>query len=333
MRLATRCAVRCPATWLVLVCCLSRGEAAPTRDARRETSIRAGSGRKIVAVEPGPGSTARPALRTTALYPHPRPRLAGFSPLVAIATSNEGHPLGYDLEFEHDLQSTYVGSPLNPFANPGFVIGILDTGADSDLVAGAAADTLGLVGRNLTANSIPIGGAGGTISAAITMPVGFFAAGLSAVYAEDMLDYTALVGHSNVCGLAAPEIQCGGEEALTAVVGLPFLAFYNSIIRVDTPRAVRVGGTTYMGPDVQIQPVFQPIPHYAHRISIEFGGLSPLATTANYYVDFFDLETPIIPTLLSFLPGTIPFGGAFFATIHLREGDQTEPLVSLRVLV
>ncbi|MCH8243524.1 MAG: hypothetical protein IH897_13080, partial [Planctomycetes bacterium] len=244
----------------------------------RESHIRAGSGQTIVAVKGSVGARVARSRLGAVSYPHPRPRLAGFSPLVAIATSDEGRPLGSDLEFEHKIEASYVGLPLNPTADPGFVIGFLDTGSDVDLIAGSSASTLGLSGFNLTSNSITIGGVGGQVDAAITMPVGFFAQGLSAIGTGGALDYGALVGHSNVCGLAAPAIDCGNGEVLTGVVGMPFLAFFNSVIRVDTPRTVTVDGVTYTGPDVQIQDQFEPLPFFSHSIALEFGGLSPLVT-------------------------------------------------------
>ncbi len=307
---------------------------ADPEDVRRETHIRAGSRQTIVAVK---GRAAAPAARSrlgTVQYPHPRPRLAGFSPLVAIATSDEGQPLGRDL-VEHEIEGSYVGVPLNPTVAPNFVIGFLDTGSDVNLAAGTSADTLGLFGVNLTPNSILIGGVGGQVDASISMPVGFFAQGLSAIDASGALDYNALVGHSNVCGLAAPAIDCGNGEVLTAVIGMPFLAFYTSVIRVDTPTTVRVNGVTYTAPDVQIQDQFDPLPTFSHSIALQFGGLSPLVTTASYFPDFEDQETPIIPTLMSLAAGFIPTGGAFFTTIFVLEGepDALNPAQPMRVLV
>jgi hypothetical protein len=225
--------------------------------------------------------------------------------------------------------------PLNPTADPDFVIGFLDSGADVDLAAGTFADTLGLFGSNLTGSSIPIGGVGGQIDAYITMPVGFFAAGLSAIDENGTLDYSALVGHSNVCGLASPPIVCGNGEVLSAVVGMPFMAFYNSIIWVDTPRTVTIDGQTITAPDVEILGRFDSLPVFSRRISMEFGSaFSPLIRTANYYA-FVDLEAPILPTLVSFGPGLIPSGGALFATIYVIEGEPgpTNPAQPMRVLV
>ncbi|MCH7924121.1 MAG: hypothetical protein IIC51_01165, partial [Planctomycetes bacterium] len=79
---------------------------------------------------------------------------------MAIATSDRGDPLGADFEYEHELHSTYVGSSLIPGADPDFVIGFLDSGADVNLVAGSAAVTLGLFGNNLSPGIAEISGVG-----------------------------------------------------------------------------------------------------------------------------------------------------------------------------
>ena len=297
----------------------------------RESDIRAGFGWTIVATRRT--ATRQQTVGRAAGAPEtPRPRLAGFSPLIAIATSDAAHALG---QFEHVLASSYVGQPLAG-SDTDYVVGYLDSGADVDLVAGSAAEALGLFGSMLTSNSIPIGGVGGQVNAAVTMPLGFFAAGLSAVSESGQLDFGALVGHWNVSGLVAPPIECANGEALTAVIGTPFLAFYNSIIRVDSPQHIRVGDRTLVSPDVEIQSPAEQIPEFPHLMPMELGGLSPLVTTASYFPELLDLSgPPFLPTLLSLFAGTIPTGGLFFTTIVALEGPPTplNPARPMRVLV
>jgi len=322
----------------VILLALAGGAEAQTKvPSGRETQIRAGYGQSIVAVHPNPASREARAARADVFYPFPRPRLAGFSPQIAIATSDENRPP--DFEFEHDLESSYVGLPLNAPANRNFVIGFLDSGASFDLAAGTYANTLGLRGVYLTGNTVTIGGVGGEVAGTITYPIGYFIAGLSAVDATGALNLNAVVGHSNVSMVVAPEIDCGNGEVLSAVAGLPLMAFYNSIIRVDTPRRATVGGVTYSGPDIELRQPGVPLPVFARKIALEFGGLAP-ATTANYYLfpDPFDPDTfeePLIPTLLSTIPGSPPLGGAFFATLLVIEGEAgpTNPVQEMRVLV
>ena len=305
--------------------------------------IRMGSRGSIVAVHPGPAPAPSLAAFSSAA-PHPEPRLAGFSPLVAITATNERSR--DDIDYEHDLQLAYTCNPLalpsgaacgslSPPAHTNYVVGILDSGAVVDLIAGSATFILG-VDSYLTTNAIPIGGVGGTVNAFVTHPIGYYASGLGAVDGAGMLDTNALVGHSNTSLVAAPPIDCGNGEAVAAVIGTPFLAFYNSIISVDTPRRVVSDGQLFKSPDVIIEDPLFGLPQYDRLVAIEFGGFTP-ALTASYYpvLDPEDLITPLLPTQLSLSPLSIPLGGVFFATIQLREGPVGEgnPAQAIRVMV
>ncbi len=319
-RSARRCSAALGVAFVLLASSADLRGASPRHPAH-DKRIRMGFGRTIVAITPGRNVSSARSTGTTA---NPRPRLAGFSPFVAIATSDRGDPLGSNLEFDHTLESTYVGSSLIPGADPDFVIGYLDSGADVNLVAGSSAITLGLYGKNLSLGLAEIGGVGdNTILADITVPVGFFTQGLWAIDSRGQLDFSALVGHSNVCGLATPPIDCGSGESVSGVLGMPLMAFYNTIIRVDTPRHVEVNGTRFSGPDVIIQDKFDPLPEFTHFISMHlesaFGAI--VVTTANYYIFPTEPDVPLLPTLLSLAPGLFPSGGLFFTTIKLLEGE------------
>ena len=131
-----------------------------------------------------------------------------------------------------------------------------------------------------------------------------------------------------------PFVDCGDRELITAVMGMPFLSFYTSVIRVDTPRRVIVDDEVIVGPDVEFLPPGSAVPPFTRAVAMEFGGLFPV-TTASFYYDFEDLETPTAPTTMSFFAGTLPTGGGFFATLQLVEGEPgpTNPVQTLRVLV
>jgi hypothetical protein len=326
------CYFRPTLTGLVLLCATAMAAAdAPT--ASRATSIRMGPGGTIIAVHPR-SSALRATAATAPSYPFPRPRLTGFSPLIAVTTSDKRRSLFDDLLYEHELESSFAGTPLNGPADVNFVVGVLDSGADVDLAAGSAADILGLFGSRLTSNVIPIVGVGDPVDTMVTYPIGIFAAGLSAVDQNGRLDLNSVVGHSNVAALAAPPIDCGNGEAVTAFVGMPFLAFYNSVIRVDTPRKITVDGEVFRGPDVRIQDPFDPLPDFPRSVSMAFGPQGG-ATTASFFPDFEDLETPFFPTLLSLGSGALSTGGGFFAEIFLREGESSpdNPAQQKRLLV
>lgn len=252
----------------------------------------------------------------TSMYPIPP--LAGFSPLIAITTSDEH--ITNDDTFEHVLESSYIGSPLVSPVEDNFIIGIFDSGAEVDLFAGSSATTLGLSGSQLTGNIFPLGGVGGTLNADISYPVGVFATGLDAIQANGKLDPNSLVGHSNVATVVAPEISCSTGESITGVIGTPFLSFYTAVIRNDYIHQININGQDISGPDVQILDQDSPsIPEYTHWMPLNFSGL---ATTANYYsLDLFGSLAPEFPTLLSAVPGSLPTGGKFITTLYVLEGE------------
>ena len=314
--------------------------AARTQQCRQDDGIRLSSGLKIISVSPrtkrvsGDAGTIGIA---SEMVLHPQPPLAGFSPLVAITTSDQKS--ADDFDWEHRMENSYVGRPLNAPAEENYVIGILDTGSAVDLVAGANAEILGLVGQYVTDNEAPIGGIGGEITALVTQPIGLFSAGLGAIQPDGRLDLSKVTGHSNVCAVVTPPIVCGDIE-VTAALGNPLLAFKSTEIRVDRPRKAIVADRVYIGPDIVIRSSYTPsTKDYPRRIPIELGGLSPV-TTASYYAMFdpFDpwLETvPTAPTALSMFALGIPTGGAFFAEIGLLQGEPgpLNPIQTLRVMV
>lgn len=325
-----------------LVCCLAVAvmAAAPAAGNGRPTGIRIANGLKIVSVQPAAKAAPALAQLTGASEPamHPQPPVGGFSPLVAITTSDRRS--ADDFDWEHRLEGAYTGRPLNAPPEENFVVGILDTGASVDLVAGASAAVLGLTGRYLTENETEIGGIGGTVAATVTYPVGLYAAGLGAIQADGRLDLTQLVGHSNVSALVSPPIACAGVAEVTGALGNPFLAFTTTQICVDRPRRVTVGGRVYIGPDIVMDSSFTPSSQeYPRRIPIEVGGVSPVMT-ASYYamLDPFDplLElTPSSPTALSMFALGIPTGGAFFTDLLVLQGEQgpLNPVQEMRVMV
>jgi len=307
--------------------------AAATPIVPQNTPIRLGNGLKIVSMTPSTQSPLPlPDIRAAAETPSlPQPPVSGFSPLVAMVTSDRGG--SDDFDWEHNLVSSYVGRPINAPAEQNFVIGVLDTGSVADLVAGDSAQILGLKGSYLTENSIPISGVSGAVDAQITRPVGVFAAGLGAIQPDGRLDLSQLIGHTNVCALASPPIQCENGEEVRASLGTPLLAFYTSVIRVDQPRRVEVRGQTYISPDVQITDSYTPsLSVYRHRIPMELGGLSPVSTASYYaFPDLSDWENilgewlPQTPTMLSMAGGGLPTGGWFYTEVGLLQG-QAGPL-------
>ena len=210
----------------------------PARGAR-DVSISMGRRGTIVSITPGRSRTSNVAGVSKPGYPFPRPRLAGFSPWIAITTSDERRPINQD-DWAHYLHASYVGNSLTGSASTDFVLGILDSGADVDLVAGSFAEVLGITGPLLTNNVIQIGGVGGFVDAYVTQPLAFFAAGLPSINEEGVLDLSAVRGHSNVSAIAAPSIDCGSGAVVSAVLVRPSspstTLTFASIVRAQSPR-------------------------------------------------------------------------------------------------
>ncbi len=302
-----------------------------------DVSIRAGRAGTIVSVR----RTTTDAEQVSTVaggvdYPFPRPHLAGFSPLLAVTTSNtRRNPLDDD-PYSHDLQYSYVGSPLHAPANLNIVIGFLDSGAAVDLFAGSAAVMLGVTGSRLTENTMELGGVGGSFQAPVSYPIGVFAQGLGSLDIGGLLKLNEVVGHTNVSVVASPPIECGNGEAVAALIGMPFLTFFNSVIRVDTPRRVTVNGVEYSGPDVKIQDVLDEVPEYPHAFAMEFGSLLP-ALGAAFMQDLEDVlnVVPGSATSLSLIPGSFVTGGAFFVDVQVLQGvpGPLNPVQTLRMMV
>ncbi len=272
----------------------------------------------------------------------PRAPVAGFSPKIVITTSDRRRT--EEFEWEHTLHNGYAGSPLNSPANTNFVVGVLDTGAQVNLVSGDDASILGVEGSRLTRNTIELTGASGTINAPISHPIGVFAQGLSAINSDGNLNLSQLKGHGNVSSVVIPEVQNAGDNRIPSVMGIPYAAFYTTVIRNDQPVTVNIGGEEITSPDVQILNVGDPsVPVFEDQRSIPlrsggFGGLPPL--TAGYsgldLSDPFnaDFRTPVTPTLLTAIPTSIPTGGGLFATLNVGNGEigPLNPLQQLDVL-
>lgn len=323
---------------------------------RTPVDIRLGSGLRIVSLKPGAGGLPRlqrmAASRRAAGFvagaqavetPYVRPPLFGFSPKVATTfTDRKKHT--FDQDMAHVLSSTpgLVGSPLNPPAEENFVIGVLDSGANTHLVAEPYSVIAGLTGFYLTSNPFEAGGVGGSLEGLVSKPIGLFAAGLGAVQSNGQLDVSTVVGHYNVAVFVTEEVNCGQGEVVTALIGLPLMTFYKSVIRVSEPREVTVGGETYQSPDVQLLPLGTTLPlaQFPRAIPMSYAAdlpLPPQTAAFSYSIDyegFPDFDTPSMPSVLAWA-STLPSAGVFVGEIGLLEGEPgpLNPLRFFRVLV
>lgn len=305
---------------------------APTAPSR-ETTFSLGRFGSIVSVQKTPRTTSGDVGTATGataagepiIDPHPRPRLAGWAPFIAITTSDKRKAAALD-DWEHTLHSSYSGNALSGDPSTDYIIGVLDSGAGVNLVAGSSAQQLGVTGSFLTSNIIPVGGIGETVDSRVTFPIGFFAAGFDAIDENGVLDLSQTAGHSNVAALAMPAVSCGGQEAVSALLGTAFIMFRNTLVSVDRPQKLVHGGKTFAGPTVELLSLFDPLPDHPRWIPLAVDGESPRVITAAYSPDIFnfdDFQTPAIPTQLSPGPFGPPVGSWFFTTMFLLEGEPS----------
>ena len=170
----------------------------------------------------------------------------------------------------------------------------------------------------------------------ITKPIGFFAGGSERHRGRTVswISRNSSVTRTSAA-LAAPPIECGNGEAVSAIVGTPLLAFLTTVINVDQPRKVVVRGQTLHRAghrDLELRTSPRP-PYIAAGSPWNWAAGRP-STTASYYA-FPDLEDfedilgewlPLTPTLLSMSAMSLPTGGSFFTqmgVLHGRPGRST----------
>ena len=305
------------------------------KDISTSTDINLGNGMKITKIihplkDFDPEVPVEPQTLTKSQYQYPTIPLAGFTPYVAVMVSDKALS---DTELIHELEDSYVGRRLKSdpnSSNPRFVVGILDSGADADLVAGSARDYLGIDSDWLTDSVIPIGGAGpGSVDTYCTYPMALFAAGLGGVETDTMtIDPNYIIGHSNASLLAAPPIECNGYETVSAAVGRPLMSFYTTMIRNDIKREVSIGGRKYTSPDITFGSITTTdIPAYTRRIPININAVLPPSTAAWSYT-FDDMVNfyPAYPTMLTAVAGLIPTGGYYEISVDVKHGTETKTL-------
>ena len=250
--------------------------------------------------------------------------VSGFSPYIAIALTNQRRG---ELELAHVVSNTVVGPPLASPMSERYAIGILDTGATTNLIGQCDRARTGLDETRLTGNRVPIGGAGCQVDADVTDPLGVWMAGLGAIDPVTLaLDTAALAGHWNVSLVTIPEASCGDLVDVQSVVGTPLLAFRDFVIRTDLTWTIVRDGVTYVSPDVRIYPPGDArVPEY--RIEIPLDVRPAGMTISAYYPDLTDFdrfEHPSIPTALALMELAPPTGGWFFASVRMSEGAGGE---------
>lgn len=171
--------------------------------------------------------------------------IGGYQPQVLFTLTDEFQTDSADLFFVAENDTTYNPSralTAPGVASPHFAVGLLDTGAQLNLLRSETADAFGIHANGFGGTEvIPIGGVAGTEFATIEDPLGLFATGLQNRTSPSggviAVMQNTLVGQTSVSPATAEP-----TSALPDVVGLPLASQFTTIIRSSEPQI-------FTGPD------------------------------------------------------------------------------------
>ncbi|MBW8041578.1 MAG: hypothetical protein FVQ85_16505 [Planctomycetes bacterium] len=247
------------------------------------------------------------------------PPIDGFVPWIAVSLTDAR--LGDDDFYAYDI-NYLVGNYLTTYPQLDFAIGIYDTGATASIMGHANADRAGVFDNNLDGPfTVELIGAAGSIEAIVSLPLGLFIDGLSAIdpYPYDpngILDMSSMVGEYNTSILLGQTPLPGAPDLPTAI-GSPMAVYYAAHFQVDKQITVTHNSEEYTGPTITFYPWDDPcIPTYSNRVTLE---LRPPGGVVAYfpYIDFGTLE--FVPMTPSVIMGNDMQGLFFFPEVDLAE--------------
>lgn len=176
----------------------------------------------------------------------------GYLPMVGITLTDE---FVDDIDFSPYPAFSLGGTPLSSTSSRYYDIALLDTGAATSLLTAATEAAFNLGGPYpgepdgfAGTESIQIGGATGLLEAAVSDPLGLYAAGLQArtsAGAALALNPASLLGQTNTSIATLPV-----ESPLPNILGLTFASQYATRILNSQPQIFELGGKTVRTPAV-----------------------------------------------------------------------------------
>ncbi len=247
--------------------------------------------------------------------------LSGYQPRMAIGLTTE-KANSIDADFFATTTTSYLSNGVPGSAmGGGYVdVALIDTGAQAHILTDASFNAFDFVGAGRVGTAVSeITGVAGSEFATIHDPIGIYVAPLDALTSTSdplSVDTNMFVGQYNVAILSADP-----ASVLPNVIGMPLLAQFTTVIRVDQQHEVTVGGETFMSPQVDLlafDDVSIPtMPRFA-PMTLEPGGafLSPPAFFPSLDI-FGDLsDNPIVPTATP---------GAFFLRARMDDAGNNVP--------
>ncbi len=247
------------------------------------------------------------------------PPLAGFQPLVGIGLTDEFDNENAPTFFQSRPSSIPGGTALGAGGVPYYDLALLDTGAAVSLVTQQADSQFDIGGAGFRGTELQqIGGATGTIFAAINDPLGLYAAGLADRIGGTPLltvDSNAMQGQINTSLLTLP-----AESDLPNVLGLSFASQYATFIRNDQPQIFQHMGKTIRSPQVDFLPLGSGGQGILRRAPLELTPSESFLTLPSYVFNFLNVlddkpltENPMAPTNIQ---------GGLFVNIDIENDGQ-----------
>ncbi len=262
-----------------------------------------------------------------------QPPLAGFTPYVAITTSNKtGGPTEQNFA-SHTVHHSYVGSHLDPTQQTNYTIGVFDTGAVADILSYPNWNTLGINSSHQSGAYVQLSGVSGAIDTPISNPIGVFTQGLQSINTNGSLNESQLVGHGNTSAILLNQNAAGnGTFQIPSIVGQPLLSFFTTEIKNDTQIHVNHQGKNYQSPQVLMHNKNNftiPESYKKNKITLNYGDAASVLPPngASFQGDFSNLdnwEIPQSPTTLSY-EQILPTASLFKAETVLYHGDPNDP--------
>jgi hypothetical protein len=244
-------------------------------------------------------------------------------PLAWIAVTVTDQRSGPDDSIASVHTNGLAGTPL-PAATTNCFVALLDSGAQTHVLRADDAAALGVTGAFLTGETFTLGGLVGSATAAITVPLGFFAHGLQDLGPGQAIQPDRAMGHGNFEGAVADAPEATGPS-LPSVLGAPLLASFPALIRNSLPVHLSVGGEPLASPSVTLfgDAASAVIPRFQHKVQLQ---IFPLADGIAYAAGDEMLGLPPLPSMitLTILPG---LAASLFLTVpavELRESSFTD---------
>ena len=247
-------------------------------------------------------ATAEAALPSVFTNVIDSPPIAGFVPWVVLVFTDERlDEESWQAVVEPSLAGNLTATPVRDK----YALGIFDSGASAHVLGYQNALATGVYNSTyLTENTVAVTGVTGSVDAIVSMPIGVFFKGLSALEPnsptdpEGKLNSTAgFKGQSNVSIIVGDYPD--DRPDLATAVGSPMSVYYTTQIRNDHPVSTVRKGQTYTGPDIIIYDRDDPAaPSYANKLPLE---LRPLGAVNVQYIITLDLNfsyDPASPSII-----------------------------------